>query len=158
MPAFPNDESLDVYKAMFSLKGEDLCAIFEPVIQEVIILVTSQLHAAKAVRAAARAVVLVGGFGENNYLYQRITEAVAESKVEVLRPAGGFVTFATMDSLLVLMQLRWTAVVHGALMKGLSEASKNTTVTSISGRKARYYFGTASAKAFEKTIHPTDGR
>ncbi|KAL8985898.1 MAG: hypothetical protein Q9177_004311 [Variospora cf. flavescens] len=158
VPAFPNDESLDVYKAMFSLKGEDLCAIFEPVIQEVIILVTSQLYAAKAVKAAARAVVLVGGFGENNYLYQRLTEAVADSNVEVLRPAGGLVTFATMDSLLVLMQLRWTAVVHGALMKGLSEASKNTTVTSISGRKARYYFGTASAKAFEKTIHPMDGR
>ncbi|KAL9020036.1 MAG: hypothetical protein Q9185_002725 [Variospora sp. 1 TL-2023] len=141
VPAFPNDESLNVYKAMFSLKGEDLCAMFEPVIQEVIILVTSQLHAAKAVHAAARAVVLVGGFGENNYLYQRITEAVADSKVEVLRPAGG-----------------WTAVVHGALMKGLSEASKNTTVTSISGRKARYYFGTASAKAFEKMIHPTNAR
>ncbi|KAI4116638.1 MAG: hypothetical protein LQ345_002983 [Seirophora villosa] len=90
VPAFPDDEELGVYKAMFKMKGEDLLAIFEPVIQEVIVLVTRQLLAAKAADAAPRAVVLVGGFGENNYLYQRLCQAVADHGVEVLRPAGGF--------------------------------------------------------------------
>lgn len=99
MPAFPDDEELGVYKAMFKMKGEDLLAIFEPVIQEVIVLVTRQLLAAKAADAAPRAVVLVGGFGENNYLYQRLCQAVADHGVEVLRPAGGFVKFATTDLL-----------------------------------------------------------
>ncbi|KAL8961017.1 MAG: hypothetical protein Q9193_002370 [Seirophora villosa] len=158
IPAFPDDEELGVYKAMFKMKGEDLLAIFEPVIQEVIVLVTRQLHAAKAANAAPRAIVLVGGFGENNYLYQRICQAVADQGVEVLRPAGGFVNFATTYLLPALTCIRWTAVVHGALMKGLSEASKNTSVATVSGRKARNYFGTASAKTYDKTKHPVGAR
>lgn len=92
MPAFPDDESLDVHKTKFTLKGEDLFEIFEPVIQEVIHLVMRQLRAAAEADAAARAVVLVGGFGENNYLYERLCEAVG--KVEVLRPPKGFVPSA----------------------------------------------------------------
>ncbi|KAL8650204.1 MAG: hypothetical protein Q9210_003962 [Variospora velana] len=139
VPAFPDEESLGVHNARFTLKGEEVYGIFEPVIQEVISLVTRQIHSAEAVDAAARGIILVGGFGENNYLYERLCEAAG--KVEVLRPPKG-----------------WTAVVHGALMKGLAEASNTTSVATVSGRKARNYFGTASAKAYDETIHPVGKR
>lgn len=96
MPAFPDEESLGVHNARFTLTGEEVYDIFEPVIQEVISLVTRQIHSAEAVDAPARGIILVGGFGENNYLYERLCEAVG--KVEVLRPPKGFVPPADDDA------------------------------------------------------------
>lgn len=53
---------------------------------------------------------------------------------------------------------RWTAVVRGAVMKGLSEAGLKGSGPHIMGRVARKNIGTESAKAFDKIVHPVEQR
>lgn len=65
-----------------TLSGIDVRAIFEPVVKEVLALVTGQI---KAARRSVKAIVLVGGFGQNSFLRDAIREEVKSSDVEVLQ-------------------------------------------------------------------------
>lgn len=56
--------------------------IFEPVVSEVINLVQGQIGTADR---EIRAVLLVGGFGENSYLKERLRGALDPS-IEVMQP------------------------------------------------------------------------
>lgn len=61
--------------------------MFEPVVQQVIQLVTTQIH--KTARHVA-AVLMAGGFGSSEYLRQRIQQTVGGS-IEVRKVANGYV-------------------------------------------------------------------
>ncbi len=69
-----------------ALSGTDVGCIFEPVVKEVLRLVTGQIMAAKR---HVKAVILVGGFGQNAYLRDAIREEVKSSNVEVLQSPNG---------------------------------------------------------------------
>lgn len=71
-----------------TLAGSDVKAIFDPVVKEVLNLVTGQIKAAKR---QVRAVILVGGFGQNAYLRDVIREEVKSSGVEVLQSPNRYV-------------------------------------------------------------------
>ena len=57
-----------------------------------------------------------------------------------------------------LIVFRWTAVVRGALMRGLAEVCPKSTTVGISGRFARCNYGTESAKEFDEKLHPVAQR
>lgn len=65
------------------MKGSDIHDIFEPVIQEIINLVRQQIELSKDVGADIKAVIMVGGFGENLYLYERLRKVLARQQIEV---------------------------------------------------------------------------
>ena len=65
-----------------TMPGTDVKAIFNPVVKEVLLLVNGQIKTAKR---QVRAVVLVGGFGQNAYLRDAIREELKSSNVEVLQ-------------------------------------------------------------------------
>ena len=79
------------------MKASEMKVIFDPVIDEVIALVKGQMSATKR---ATKAVLLVGGFGQNLYLKERLRASMS-SAIEVRQPANA-----------------WTAVVRGAVMVG----------------------------------------
>ncbi|KAL8748178.1 MAG: hypothetical protein Q9184_007499, partial [Pyrenodesmia sp. 2 TL-2023] len=141
VPGFPNSPAHDVQRARFYLKGSDLIDIFEPLILQVVALVRQQVDATKARAARVRAVLMVGGFGENTYLRKRIEEAIADDGIEMWRPSYA-----------------WTAVVRGALMKALADIYPKNKQVSIDGRRARAFYGTESAKEFRDAIHPKEQR
>lgn len=85
MPGFPDDETYDVRRTKFRLKGADLFDIFEPLVQEIIGLVNQQIGAAEATNAVVKGVIMVGGFGENHYLHERVHQAVEHRGIEVQR-------------------------------------------------------------------------
>lgn len=66
-----------------TLTGPEVKTIFDPVVKEVLRLVTGQIDAAKR---PVKAVILVGGFGQNAYLRDAIRNEVKSSNVEVLQP------------------------------------------------------------------------
>lgn len=68
-----------------TLAGTEVMAIFNPVVNEVLKLVTGQITAAKR---HVKAVILVGGFGENTYLRDAIRERVKPGNVEVLQSSN----------------------------------------------------------------------
>ena len=69
------------------MTGQEIKAIFEPVMDKVLQLVNGQIQ---ATQNAVKAVILVGGFGQNAYLRERINEAIGD--IEVLQPPHGSVS------------------------------------------------------------------
>ncbi|KAF6221406.1 hypothetical protein HO133_002261 [Letharia lupina] len=122
IPGLADNKKLGIRKNKMTLSGIDVRAIFEPVVKEVLALVTGQI---KAARRSVKAIVLVGGFGQNSFLRDAIREEVKSSNVEVLQSPCS-----------------WTAVVRGALMMGLASTSPAFATVAISGRSARKYYGT----------------
>ncbi len=65
-----------------TLAGTEVKSIFDPVVKEVLNLVTGQIKAAKR---QVKTVILVGGFGQNAYLRDAISAEVSSSDVEILQ-------------------------------------------------------------------------
>ena len=68
------------------MTGEQVKEIFEPVIKEILDLIDKQIKATN-VMADVKAVLLVGGFGQNAYLRDRIRAAVGG--IEVMQSPNG---------------------------------------------------------------------
>ncbi|MCJ1470578.1 hypothetical protein MMC07_009224 [Pseudocyphellaria aurata] len=126
-----DDPSMGVSRGKLRVTAAEVEGIFKPVVEEVINLVRGQI---KATSNRVSAVLLVGGFGQSAYLRDRIRAAVGDIKV-MQSPNG------------------WTAVVRGALMKGLAMTSPNSAPVRVSGRSARKHYGVCSYKSFDVTIH-----
>ncbi|KAL9033319.1 MAG: hypothetical protein Q9180_006009 [Flavoplaca navasiana] len=138
---FPDEAALGIFRRRMKLTGIELFSIFEPVIQDVIDLVEQQIQATKDFKAEVKAVLLIGGFGESEYLYQRLRDTVASQGIIVEKPSYG-----------------WTAIQRGALMKGLADYSSKNTKVAVTGRSARCHYGTESAKDWDERLHPNDQR
>lgn len=65
------------------MKGSDIHNIFEPVIKEIISLVSQQVELSEEVGANVKAVIMVGGLGENLYLYERLRKVLAYQNIGV---------------------------------------------------------------------------
>lgn len=76
--------------------------------------------------------LLVGGFGQSQYLDSRIKAAI-NSSVQVLQPANG-----------------WTAVIQGAAMIGLSRVNISPARIDIATHVARKHYGTELAAKFDE--------
>ena len=106
-------------------------AVFEPVVMKIIELVKGQI---KASEKRIRTVLLVGGFGQNNYLKERLRAALGG--VEVLQPPNA-----------------WTAVVRGAVMMGLSRANSKLASVGVVSRAARKHYGIELGINYNSAIH-----
>ncbi|KEF59826.1 uncharacterized protein A1O9_04674 [Exophiala aquamarina CBS 119918] len=106
-------------------------SLFEPVIYSIITLATSQLKQTKQ----AKAVILVGGLGQSSYLRAYIIEVVG-NKIEVIQPVEG-----------------WTAVVKGALIKGLSETVPDSPGPCVAIRVSRKSYGVRGDQIFNPLVH-----
>ena len=118
-----NNETLGIKRGRFHMNPLDLEKIFEPIVQQVIKLVKDQII---ATNRKIMAVLLVGGFGQNNYLKERLRMALINrsSKIEVIQPPHA-----------------WTAVVRGAVMKGLATYDSKLAVVHVGPRVARKHYG-----------------
>ncbi|MCJ1230796.1 hypothetical protein MMC12_007470 [Toensbergia leucococca] len=120
-----------IRRGRLRLTGTEVRQIFEPVVQQVITLVLGQIQ---ATQSPVKAVLLVGGFGQSAYLRDRVREAVGS--VEVMQSPNG-----------------WTAVVRGALMKGLASTAPSFATVKVSGRSARKHYGISSIKPYDINCH-----
>ena len=132
VPGIPDNPGKGVRRGRLRVAGEEVKKVFEPVIREVITLIEGQIEATKK---PIKAVLLVGGFGQSAYLRDRIRQAIG-TKMEVMQSPNG-----------------WTAVVRGALMKGLASTSPDFATVKISGRSARKHYGLSSSKPFVHGLH-----
>lgn len=126
-----DDASKNIRRQRMTISSDVLKSLFEPVIACITTLVKHQLRQA----GDAKAVILVGGFGQSIYLRKCIEKIVGDS-VEVLQPANG-----------------WTAVVRGALIRGLDEHAPNMSRISIASRVARKAYGTRVWHYFDELEH-----
>jgi molecular chaperone DnaK (HSP70) len=131
VPGLSNNSALNVRRGKITISPEEMHFIFEPLILKVIKYVQDQISACGDTEV--RAVLLVGGFGQNSYLKERLRDAL--KSVEVLQPPNA-----------------WTAVVRGAVMMGLSKTKALKTVDVVS-RKARKHYGIELSKPFNAETH-----
>ena len=104
-------------------------------------------------RRTPKAIVIVGGFGQNAYLRDRIRAAVAKSKIEALQSPNGCVLLNQNTCTPYTDNISWTAVVRGALMRGLATTSQAYASVKISGRRARKHYGFKVERPFIDGIH-----
>jgi molecular chaperone DnaK (HSP70) len=114
------------------LKSGDVKEMLEPVVAEVVELVLAQI---KATKTKVKSILLVGGFGGSQYLQERIREAVKRD-IEVIKPPYA-----------------WSAVVQGALVKGLAHYDKEHAAVRLSSRTARKHIGTTCTRIFDENKH-----
>lgn len=131
VPGLANNAELNIRRGKVTLSPQEMYEIFEPVILKVIKYVQDQIAACG--ETEIRAVLLVGGFGQNSYLKERCRDAL--KSVEVLQPPNA-----------------WTAVVRGAVMMGLARTNALRTVDVVS-RKARKHYGIQLHTPFKEGKH-----
>ncbi len=81
-----------------------------------------------------KSVLLVGGFGQNNYLKERLRSSF--SPIEVLQPLNA-----------------WTAVVRGAVMMGIAQSNPSLALVSVTSRVARKHYGVGLSVKFDEALH-----
>ena len=132
VPGLADDPSQGVRRGKFKMTGVDVKKIFDPVVDEVVALVRGQIA---ATQKKVKAVLMVGGFGQSAYLRETVRAAI-DPNIEVMQPPNG-----------------WTAVVRGALMKGLSQLEPETERVKVAARTARKHYGTEIMSKYDSSKH-----
>jgi molecular chaperone DnaK (HSP70) len=132
LPGFPNDENLGIRRNRLRIKAADLRQIFEPTINQIIDLVREQI---RATNKTTKAILLVGGFGQNTYLKESLRNTFGDA-IRVLQPVNA-----------------WTAVVRGAVMMGLTHCNSQLAQITLVSRRARKHYGLQLSTEFNPNIH-----
>ncbi len=75
-----------IRRGKMRLTGAEVRTIFEPVVKDILGLVRGQI---KATNTQVKAVLMVGGFGQNAYLRERIREEIKGDNIEVMQSPNG---------------------------------------------------------------------
>ena len=115
-----------------------------------------------------KAVLLVGGFGESKFIYNRLRTSHAPNGINVLQVSGAFVPFPNDSTLYLSADLfRWSSVCRGATLWGLEHPNETITIDSlaqtpskmsanaptVTSRISRYSYGVSMSEEFDQRIH-----
>lgn len=131
VPGLADNVEKGVRRQKLTIKGAVLRDLFKPVMGAITTLVKCQLQHSKK----ARAIILVGGFGQSPYLRRCIQQVVGD-EIEIMQPAYG-----------------WSAVVRGALLKALHDTSPEHSRVDISSRRARRAYGVKLCDSYNPHLH-----
>lgn len=137
------------------MTAEQIKDIFEPVVKEVTDLVQGQVDGLRSKGGIVSGIVLVGGFGQSDYLYRRLkthfTSAAPPPYTE--RPTRASASTLPESGSIEVMQpvYAWTAVVRGAVLRGLEG-------NMVISRKSRMHYGTSYATVYDEEKHSVSER
>jgi hypothetical protein len=149
-PGLPDDEEAGIDGGFMVMSSQQVKAIFDPVIDEVLKLLDGQVDAIRTKGDTVSGIILVGGFGQSNHLYNRLkshfntaaSPAYGEKDEQQVQ-----VQQHEHPSVEVIQPLyAWTAVVRGAVIRGLDDSM-------VSSRRSRLHYGTSYATVFDETKH-----
>ncbi|RPA91804.1 actin-like ATPase domain-containing protein [Choiromyces venosus 120613-1] len=134
IPGVADDANAGIEDGLFVIDREEMRKIFDPVVQKVIQLVQQQVKEVEKLETRqVKALVLAGGFGESEYLRCRLEAEIRTKdgkKIIILQPCNA-----------------WTAVVRGAVIRGLEGEMVQT-------RKVTKHYGTSYNTRFIEGLHP----
>ncbi|KAI1781160.1 actin-like ATPase domain-containing protein [Hypoxylon cercidicola] len=155
-PGLPDDEEARIDSGFLVMTAEEVKGIFEPVVKEVCDLVQGQVDGLRGKGGIVSGIILVGGFGQSDYLYRRLkshfTSAAPPPYTE--RPTHATLVAANDgNGNIEVMQpvYAWTAVVRGAVLRGLEG-------NMVISRKARMHYGTSYATVYDAEKHNVSER
>ncbi|PKS06935.1 hypothetical protein jhhlp_005531 [Lomentospora prolificans] len=149
-PGLPDDEEAGLDSGFLVMTADQIRDIFEPVVREVCDLVEGQVKGLRAKGGVVSGIVLVGGFGQSNYLYRRLKAHFSSAAPP---PYSERPTSANPSDSIEVMQpvYAWTAVVRGAVLRGLEG-------NMVLSRKARMHYGTSYATVYDEEKHSVSER
>jgi hypothetical protein len=109
-------------------------ALFDPVIDRILKLISEQVMTSSTGPQAVNAVLLVGGFGESEYLYQRVHQWASQYKIQVIQPREAS-----------------TAIVRGAVIHGMEPKAGPQRTEVV--RRARRSYGVPTNQPFIEGKH-----
>ncbi|KAJ5161972.1 hypothetical protein N7492_007364 [Penicillium capsulatum] len=125
----------NIEEGYMTFTNEEILQCFEPVVNRILELVRNQIIAIQAQNRLLQNVLVVGGFGASEYLFQQIKLHVPpQYQGKVVRP---------MDSV--------AAIVKGAVTAGITERV-------ITHRVARRHYLMATLQPFKEGYHPEQYR
>ncbi|KAK7948223.1 hypothetical protein PG997_001228 [Apiospora hydei] len=154
-PGLPDDEEAGLDCGFLVVSAAQIKEIFEPVAKEVCDLVQGQVDTVRSKGGIVSGIVLVGGFGQSDYLYRRLkahfTSAAPPPYTE--RPTHSSGNAIIENGSIEVMQplYAWTAVVRGAVLRGLEG-------NMVISRKARNHYGTSYATVYDEDKHSVSER
>lgn len=152
-PGLPDDEEAGLESGFLTMTAAQVKAIFDPVINDVVALLEGQVDVIREKGGHVSGIILVGGFGQSNYLYNRLKEHFNTDPPPAYseRPTHE-VLQQTHSSVEVMQPLyAWTAVVRGAVLKGVEGSM-------VMSRRSRWHYGTSYATVFDGAKHPISAR
>jgi hypothetical protein len=152
-PGLPDDEEAGLDSGFLIMSAEQVKEIFDPVVEEVINLVEGQVQSIRQKGGLVCGIVLVGGFGQSNYLYSRMKAHynTAPPPPYTERPTHAVALSAPQSVEIYHPIHAWTAVVRGAVLRGLEGSM-------VVSRRSRWHYGTSYATVFDETKHPISDR
>ena len=154
-PGLPDDEEAGLDCGFLVMTAAQIKEIFEPVVKEVCDLVQGQVDGIRQKGGIVSGIVLVGGFGQSNYLYTRLKAHfnTAAPPPYSERPTHAQATALIENGSVEVMQPvnAWTAVVRGAVLRGLEGSM-------VVSRKARMHYGTSYATVYDEDKHQVSER
>lgn len=137
------------------MSAEQIKDIFEPVVKEVCDLVQGQVEGLRAKGGIVSGIVLVGGFGQSDYLYRRLKSHFSSAAPPPYseRPTHANASVSQDGGSIEVMQpvYAWTAVVRGAVLRGLEG-------NMVISRKSRMHYGTSFATVYDEEKHSVSER
>jgi hypothetical protein len=152
-PGLPDDEEAGLDSGFLVMSVRQVKEIFDPVVEEVIDLVEGQVQSIRLKGGLVCGIVLVGGFGQSNYLYERMKRHFnsAPPPPYTERPTHAAALSASQSVEIYHPIHAWTAVVRGAVLRGLEGSM-------VVSRRSRWHYGTSYATVFDETKHPISDR
>jgi molecular chaperone DnaK (HSP70) len=152
-PGLPDDEEAGLDSGFLIMSAEQVKEIFDPVVEEVINLVEGQVRTIREKGGLVCGIVLVGGFGQSNYLYGRMKQHFnsAPPPPYTERPTHAIALSAPQSVEIYHPIHAWTAVVRGAVLRGLEGSM-------VVSRRSRWHYGTSYATVFDEAKHPISDR
>jgi hypothetical protein len=157
-PGLADDEDAGVDSGFMVLSQEQVKQIFEPVIQEVVMLLEGQVEGIRGKGDTVSGIILVGGFGQSDHLYKRlkahfnkpvVLSPPAYEEIEGVVAEEQQVEYPPVEVIQPLYA--WTAVVRGAVIRGLDDSM-------VSSRRSRLHYGTSYATVYDDTKHDVADR
>ncbi|KAL9010209.1 MAG: hypothetical protein Q9173_004836 [Seirophora scorigena] len=134
LPGVGDIQDAGVRSGNFHLSREEMRGLFEPVIDRIINLISSQIKAVSIVNS----ILLVGGFAESEYLYRRLLAWNGGTLIRILQPREAS-----------------TAIVRGAVIKAMEKAGFSKTEIT---RRARRWYRVTVNESFVEGKHRAEDR
>ncbi|KAI5296056.1 hypothetical protein KEM52_005869 [Ascosphaera acerosa] len=125
----------DIEDGQMMFNNDEVLSIFHPIVSRILTLVRNQIELIENQNKNLSNILLIGGFGASNYLYDKIKQSVPpQYSNKVVRP---------MDAV--------SAIVRGALTAGITERL-------ITSRVARKHYLMATLEPFVEGVHREEYR
>lgn len=136
-----DDPKNGIVDETITIKLSALVAVFDHVSQQIQKLVADQIAEVAEKGLTVKAILLVGGFGANQYLYERLRACHEANDVQVLQVNGA-----------------WSSICRGATLWGLEHtdpAFSSSVISSptVTSRLSRYSYGMAFSELYDPSKH-----